>query len=192
MSDSALNTLPAVSGLTQEAGTIVCARELAEGLYAAGQAPAAHLSLYFLPVKSPDLSQVAYIKADNWRLWVDMYGADLCMHCLRQAYRWTLDNAARAKTAKGVHRFLGNWIAREAKHCVVRFGGRGGGKSYAHTQRQKQQQDRENVAAMALMAGEYLQHGNTGGDCPRLGHIGDDLPAIVKQGGTGGTGPGLA
>ncbi|MDL2266795.1 hypothetical protein LJC46_02255 [Desulfovibrio sp. OttesenSCG-928-G15] len=164
-------TLPAVPGMREEAGTIVAPRELANALYAQRQAPAAHVSLYFLPVKSPELSLVAYLLADHWQDWVKAYGQDFCMECLRQAYLWSRNNAGRAKTARGIHRFFNGWLAREAKKNRA---------SQPRTGWQKQRRDMEDAAAMALMAGEYLAHGNTGSDSASLGHVGDNLPAPLK------------
>lgn len=105
---------PCPSGHRAEGGTLVCDKGLAKDRTANNEPPPREdLTAYYLPVKSPEMSKVAYIKAENWSTWTATYGEDMCLTCLKDAYRWSLDSPEKAKTPRGIHKFLGDWIARE-------------------------------------------------------------------------------
>jgi DNA replication protein DnaC len=82
--------------------------------------PAVGFTGYFLPIKSKHGQQVAFIKEENWRAWVEAFGEELCSREIAKAYAWCRDNPAKVKTPNGLHKFLGGWLAR------VHNKGRGG------------------------------------------------------------------
>ncbi len=105
---------PNPDGFRAESGTLVCDKALAkERTVKKEPPPRDDLSPYYLPVKSPDMSEVAFLKAENWKTWVDTYGEAFCMACLKGAYAWALSNPAKAKTVAGVHAYFNNWLKNE-------------------------------------------------------------------------------
>lgn len=105
---------PNPDGFRAESGTLVCDKALAKERTAKKEPPPRDdLSPYYLPVKSPDMSEVAYLKAENWKTWVDTYGEAFCMACLKGAYAWALSNPAKAKTVSGLHAYFNNWLKNE-------------------------------------------------------------------------------
>lgn len=105
---------PNPDGFRAESGTLVCDKVLAkERTVKKDSPPREDLTAYYLPVKSPDMSEVAYLKAENWKTWVEIYGEDFCKACLRGAYAWALSNPAKAKTVSGVHAYFNNWLKNE-------------------------------------------------------------------------------
>lgn len=105
---------PNPDGFRAESGTLVCNKSLArERTTKKDPPPRDDLTAYYLPVKSPDMREVAYLKAENWKTWVDTYGESFCMTCLNGAYSWALSNPAKAKTVSGVHAYFNNWLKNE-------------------------------------------------------------------------------
>lgn len=105
---------PNPDGFRAESGTLVCDKALAKERTSKKEPPPRDdLSPYYLPVKSPDMGEVAYLKAENWKTWVDTYGEAFCMACLKGAYSWALSNPAKAKTVSGVHAYMNNWLKNE-------------------------------------------------------------------------------
>ena len=116
------------SGYRAAGGTLVCHKSLARERQNRGDPPPADwLSPFYLPVKSPGLCDVAYIKAENWATWVETFGEEMCLACLRSAYRWAQDNPENAKTPGGIHKFLGGWIDNEQNVPAGKQRFRGGG-----------------------------------------------------------------
>ena len=105
---------PNPDGFRAESGTLVCGKALAKERAEKGDPPPRDdLTACCLPVKSPDMSEVAYLKAENWKTWVDTYGEAFCTACLKGAYAWALSNPAKAKTVAGLHKFFNNWLKNE-------------------------------------------------------------------------------
>lgn len=105
---------PNPDGFRAESGTLVCDKALAKERTAKKEPPPRDdLSPYYLPVKSPDMSEVAYLKAENWITWVDTYGEAFCMACLKGAYSWALSNPVKVKTVAGLHKFFNTWLQNE-------------------------------------------------------------------------------
>jgi len=105
---------PNPDGFRAESGTLVCDKALAkERTVKKEPPPRDDLSPYYLPVKSPDMSEVAYLKAESWETWVETYGEAFCMACLKGAYAWALNNTPKAKTVSGIHAYFNNWLKNE-------------------------------------------------------------------------------
>lgn len=105
---------PNPDGFRAESGTLVCDKALAKERTAKNEpAPRDDLTAYYLPVKSPSMGDVAYLKAENWKAWSDTYGEAFCMACLKAAYGWLLSNPGKAKTVSGIHTFFNSWLKKE-------------------------------------------------------------------------------
>ena len=110
---------PNPDGFRAESGTLVCDKTTAkERTVKKEPSPRDDLSPYYLPVKSPDMGEVAYLKAENWKTWVETYGEAFCMDCLKGAYAWALSNPAKAKTVSGIHAYFNNWLKNEQNKPV--------------------------------------------------------------------------
>jgi hypothetical protein len=112
--EKSIKLAPSPTGLRAESGTLVCDKTLAKDRTAREEPPPREdLTGYYLPVKSPGMTEVAYLKAENWKTWTDIYGEEFCVACLKAAYAWELSNPAQVKTVAGIHTFFNKWLQNQ-------------------------------------------------------------------------------